>query len=364
MNNNKSTTTPSLTGLLPDEISALLPNSSPSYRGTQIFRWIHEHGARSFDEMTNLSKQFREEIKGQFSIGELYLTERQSSNDLSTDKFLWTLRDGNRIESVVIRDQGRVTACISSQVGCKMNCGFCRTGGMGFIRNLTSGEIIDQPIMMNRFLAETGEEITNIVFMGMGEPLDNFDAVSKTISIINMETALEISQRKVTVSTCGIPPYIINLADSFRKVGLAISLNAADDRLRSKLMPVNKKYPLKDLLDAARYFAKKTRRRITFEYILIDGVNDSPADAHKLLKIAGSVPSKINLITYNEFPGSPFRKPSVERALAFQRILFEGNITAMIRKSKGSDILAACGQLAVKHSGEGSNDRADKPGNA
>ncbi len=350
MNDSSKTPAPSLTGLLPDEINALLPGSSARFRGTQIFRWIHEHGARDFDTMTNLSKRFREEIKHHFSIGELDLAERQTSNDRSTGKFLWNLRDGNKIESVIIRDQDRSTACISSQVGCKMNCGFCRTGGMGFIRDLTPGEIIDQLISMNRILAETGEEITNIVFMGMGEPLDNFEAVAKTISIINMETAFEISQRKVTVSTCGIPPYIIKLADSFRKVGLAVSLNAADDNLRSELMPVNKTYPLKELVDAARYFAQKTRRRITFEYILMRGVNDSPADARNVLNIARTVPSKINLITYNEFPGSPHQKPAEKQVLEFQRILFDGNITAMIRKSKGSDILAACGQLAVKHS--------------
>jgi 23S rRNA (adenine2503-C2)-methyltransferase len=227
-----------------------------------------------------------------------------------------------------------------------MACRFCRTGGMRFTRNLTPGEIIDQLIRMRRRLSDSGEDITNIVFMGMGEPLENLDAVLKTASIINMETALSISQRKVTVSTCGIVPGILRLAREYRRIGLAISLNAPDDDLRSRLMPINRRYPLAELLDAAREFTALARRRITFEYILIRGVNDSPEHARKLLGIARSIPSKVNLIALNEYEGSPFRRPDDETIDTFQRILFDGNVTAFIRKSKGTDILAACGQLA------------------
>ena len=343
-----NTKTVLLTGMLPEEISALLPPGKEKYRGMQIFRWIHERGARSFEEMTNLSKEFRNEIARHFTIGALSRVEVRTSLDGPTDKYLWELADGNRIESVIIRDEDRITACISSQVGCRMGCGFCRTGEMRFTRNLTPGEIVDQLILMRNALRETGEDITNIVFMGMGEPLDTLDAVLKAVNIINMETAISIGQRKVTISTCGVVPGILTLAREYRKVGLAISLNAAEDDLRSRLMPINRRYPIKELLAAAREFTRLTKRRVTFEYILLAGVNDSPEDARRLLSIVRSAPSKVNLIAYNEFEGSPFRRPSDSRIEAFQQILFDGNITAILRRSKGTDILAACGQLAAK----------------
>ncbi len=337
-----------LTGLLPGEISALIPTGKEKYRGMQIFRWIHERGARSFEEMTNLPKAFRIEIAERFAIGALRQEEVRTSSDGTTDKYLWQLEDGNRIESVIIRDEDRITACISSQVGCRMSCAFCRTGEMRFTRNLTPGEIVDQLILMRNALRESGADITNIVFMGMGEPLDNLDPVLKAVSIINMETALSIGQRKVTISTSGIVPGILTLAREYRRVGLAISLNAADNELRSRLMPVNRRYSLKELLAAAREFTRLTKRRVTFEYILLAGVNDSPEDARKLLGIVRSVPSKVNLIAYNEFEGSMFRRPSEQKIEAFQKILFDGNVTAILRRSKGTDILAACGQLAAK----------------
>jgi 23S rRNA (adenine2503-C2)-methyltransferase len=338
-----------LTGLLPEEIAALLPPGKERYRGMQIFRWIHERGALSFDEMTNLPASFRTEIAERFGIGALSLREVRSSSDLSTDKYLWECADSALVESVIIRDEGRITACISSQVGCKMGCRFCRTGGMGFIRNLTPGEIIDQLVGMRRRLAVTGEDISNIVFMGMGEPLDNLDSVLKTVRIINMETALSIGQRKVTVSTCGIVPGILYLAREYRRIGLAISLNATDDELRGRLMPINRKYPLAEVLGAAREFVSLTRRRVTFEYILIEGVNDSPEHARNLLRIARSVPSKVNLIALNEYDGSGFRRPGDGVIENFQKILFDGNVTAFLRRSKGGDILAACGQLASRN---------------
>ncbi len=335
-----------LTGMLPEEITALLPAGREKYRGMQIFRWIHERGAVSFDEMTNLPKRFRTDMAGDYSIGMLKCLEVCASSDGSTHKFLWELEDQNRIESVIIRDEDRVTACISSQSGCRMGCAFCRTGEMKLIRNLAPGEIVDQLIRMRTFLAESSEDITNIVFMGMGEPLDNIDSVLRAVSIINMETALSIGQRKVTISTSGVVPGILRLAREFRRVGLAISLNAPDDDLRSRLMPINRAFPLKTLLDAAREFTHVARRRVTFEYILIHGLNDTPDHARRLLAIARSIPSKVNLIAFNEYPGSPFRRSSDEAVETFQRILFDGNVTAFIRKSKGSDILAACGQLA------------------
>jgi len=285
-------------------------------------------------------------MNDRFSIGALNNAGIQASKDGTTHKYLWELFDSSRIESVIIRDSDRTTACISSQVGCRMGCSFCRTGGMGFVRNLTTGEIVDQLIQMRRLLRSSGEDITNVVFMGMGDPLDNMEPVIRAIRIINMETGFSIGQRKVTVSTCGITPGIQQLAHEFKRIGLAISLNAPNNDLRSTLMPINKRYPLDGLLDAAHTFARITKRRVTLEYILIDGVNDSPEHAKKLLSIARRIPSKINLIAFNEFENCPLRRPSDERIDSFQRILFEGNVTAMLRKSKGTDILAACGQLA------------------
>ena len=336
----------SLTGLMPEEISSRLPGKKETYRGDQIFRWIHQHNALSFDDMTNLSKEFRKKITGMFSIGSLTKSLVTTSLDGTTEKYVWELADGTKIESVIIRDDNRITACISSQVGCKMRCSFCRTGLMGFIRNLTCGEILEQLLAMRRDLKVTGEDITNVVFMGMGEPLDNLDSVLKAIRIINMETSLSIAQRKITVSTCGIVSGMDRIAQEFKNIGMALSLNAPDDALRSKLMSVNRRYPLHDLLDAARNYTRLTKRRVTFEYILIDGVNDSPEHARKLLRIARSMPSKINLLGFNEYDESPYKRSSAKNIEVFQQILFDGHVTALLRKSKGEDILAACGQLA------------------
>ncbi|MBN1294253.1 MAG: 23S rRNA (adenine(2503)-C(2))-methyltransferase RlmN, partial [Candidatus Latescibacteria bacterium] len=306
----------------------------------------------SFDEMTNLPIRFREEIKFSCTIGAVKKLDEFSSSDNSTDKFLWELHDGHRIESVIIRDEGRITACISSQVGCKMACTFCRTGSMGFKRNLTSGEIVDQLIKMRTILKIQGEDITNIVFMGMGDPLDNLDAVLKSIKIINMETGLSIGMRKITVSTCGIVPGIYRLTREFRRIGLAISLNAVEDSVRTMLMPINRHYPLEQLLKASKEYVKLTKRRITFEYILIAGVNDSVEHAKKLLELARKIPCKINLIIFNEFDESPHNSPTEDKVAAFQNVLVNGHITAFLRKSKGTDILAACGQLATKNKQE------------
>jgi len=335
-----------LTGLLPEEISELLPKKKERFRGMQIFRWIHERCAESFDDMTNLSKPFRGELKERFTFGTLNRLDMVTSADGETDKYLWELFDGNRVESVVIRDEGRTTVCVSSQVGCKMRCSFCRTGTMGFVRDLTPGEILDQLIAARRDLRRNGADITNIVFMGMGDPLDNYDAVVKAIRIINMETGLSIAQRKITVSTCGITPAVTRLAGEFHRIGLAVSLNAVDDELRSMLMPVNRRHPLPELLDAAMEYTRLTRRRITFEYILIRDMNDSPDHARRLAAIARRIPSKVNLIVFNTFRGCPFERPSDATIESFQRILVDRNVTALIRKSKGGEILAACGQLA------------------
>lgn len=337
-----------LTGLTPEEIYALLPKVKERYRGMQIFKWINDHCAEAFEEMTNISKPFREELADRFIVRSLDIAEILTSQDESTEKYLFSCADGAYIESVIIRDEDRTTICVSSQVGCRMSCSFCRTGGMGFIRNLTAGEIVDQLILIRRSLRSRGEDITNIVFMGMGDPLDNFDEVIKAVTIINLETGLGIGQRKITISTCGITPKILELGHQFKRIGLAVSLNAAEDDLRTRLMPINKKYPLTELLETSHEFTRITKRRVTFEYILIAGVNDSPAHAKKFRKLVSRMPSKVNLIAFNEYEGCPFKRPSDDVIEEFQRIVIEGNITAFLRKSKGTDILAACGQLASK----------------
>jgi 23S rRNA (adenine2503-C2)-methyltransferase len=338
---------PTLTGRFPEEIAALLPPGKERYRGMQIFRWIHERNAASFDDMTNLAKDLRAELSERFTIGTLDLVEVRSSSDGSTDKFLWECRDGARIESVIIRDIDRVTACVSSQVGCRMGCQFCRTATLGFTRNLTAAEIVDQLVQMRRHLVERNEDITNIVFMGMGEPMDNYNEVHRAIKLITMETALSLGRRKITVSTCGIPDGMVKLSGEFKKIGLAVSLNATDNRLRDKLMPINRAHPLETVLAASREYVRATSRRVTFEYILIEGITDSPEQARALAKIAKKIPSKVNLIIMNPYPGSSFGRPSDGACERFQQILINKNVTALMRKSKGTDISAACGQLAA-----------------
>lgn len=339
---------PTLTGLIPEEISALLPPGKERYRGMQIFRWIHNTGAEQFDEMTNLARTFRSEIEDMFHIGAVEPADHRVSED-GTEKYLWRLVDGHTVESVIIHDTPRITACISSQVGCKFGCAFCRTGTMGFLRNLTAGEIIDQLIRMRKSLTARGNDISNVVFMGMGEPLDNFDAIIRAIDIFTRETGLAFGKRKITVSTCGVVPQIRQLAQAFPKVGLAVSLNATTDAVRDRIMPVNRTWPLRELLDSTRDFAHDTGRRVTFEYILMKGINDSAAQAHELMKLLRPIPSKINLIAFNEHPDSPIRRPSDTTIDTFQKILLDNHLTAMLRKSKGTDILAACGQLASAH---------------
>ncbi len=340
---------PSLTGMFPEEIAALLPPGKERYRGMQIFRWIYERNADTFANMTNLSLALREELADRFSIGKLRPIDVRTSPEGPTDKYLWECTaDSARIESVIIRDEDRVTACISSQVGCRMGCAFCRTGFLGLTRNLDAGEIVDQVIGMRRRLAETGEDLTNIVFMGMGEPLDNIEHVFRAIRLITMETAVSLGRRKITVSTCGVPEGIVQLGREFKKIGLAVSLNAPDDALRTRLMPAGKAWPIADIMEAVQEFHRLTVRRVTFEYILIAGVNDSPEQAMALAALCSQVPSKVNLISFNPFPGTRFKRPADERTEAFQRVLIDRHVTAFLRRSKGSDIAAACGQLAAQ----------------
>ncbi|MEW5910906.1 MAG: 23S rRNA (adenine(2503)-C(2))-methyltransferase RlmN, partial [Thermodesulfobacteriota bacterium] len=307
--------------------------------------WIYIHQADSFDVMSDLGKKLRETLDRHFSISRLGLKKTLTSKD-GTRKYLFELSDKTHIESVLIPERDHTTLCISSQVGCAQRCAFCLTGRGGFFRNLTTGEIVSQ---VRDIIKDTGVETkpANIVFMGMGEPLANYRNLVNAIRIITDNAfGLKFSNRKVTVSTAGLVPQIQELGHE-TKVNLAVSLNATVNSTRSMLMPINRKYPLEQLLDACRKFPLPPTRRITFEYILIKGINDSPEDARRLVKLLSPIRAKINLILFNEFEGSGFVRPDAATVNRFQEILFEKNMTAVIRKSKGQDICAACGQLST-----------------
>ena len=327
------------------------------YRGRQVVNWIYKKLAASFDEMTDLPKELREEFKKAAYISNLHLLEEQVSSDC-TRKFLFELEDGESIESVLIpgvRGGNKYTLCISSQVGCALGCAFCCTGKLGIKRNLRAYEITDQILAVSRILSKDYQSasplpsITNIVFMGMGEPLNNFRAVVTALKMIT--ELMGFSKRRVTVSTAGIVPKIYELAEKAPEINLAVSLNATTDKVRSRIMPINKKYPLKELMKACREFPLPPRRRITFEYVLLDGINDSEEDAMRLTRLLQGIRSNVNLIPYNPHSlfdrntSSILRKPSEKKILEFQDILHKSGIMAIIRKSMGSDISAACGQL-------------------
>ncbi|MFZ3122233.1 MAG: 23S rRNA (adenine(2503)-C(2))-methyltransferase RlmN [Thermodesulfovibrionales bacterium] len=320
----------------------------PAYRAKQILHWIYGKKAESIEDISEFSRELRERLSDIAYISNLELLKRQVSED-GTEKFLFGLEDGESIESVLIPDEDRHTLCISSQVGCAMSCGFCLTGGIGFKRNLKAHEIVDQIIAVMKVKSEelkvksSTNPVTNIVFMGMGEPLLNLDEVVEALHRIT--EFMGFSKRRITLSTCGIAPKITELYRRAPHVNLAVSLNAATDEVRNRLMSINKEYPIRVLLDACRKIPLSPRDRITFEYVMIDGMNDSLSDAKRLVTLLRGISSKVNLIPFNPFAGSKFKRPSDERVLAFQEILVRGKIYTFIRKSKGQDILAACGQL-------------------
>ncbi|HUU41922.1 MAG TPA: 23S rRNA (adenine(2503)-C(2))-methyltransferase RlmN [Desulfatiglandales bacterium] len=312
------------------------------YRVEQIRQWIFKYHVESFSGMTNISKELRDYLASLSTITQLKTVKTEISAD-GTKKFLFELEDGNSIESVLIPEKDHYTACISSQVGCAMGCSFCLTAAQGLKRSLENFEIIDQIIQISKSMDQPSM-LTNIVFMGMGEPLANFEAVKKAVKNIISQDALNFSRRRVTISTCGLVPGIEKMGREL-PVKLAVSLNAANDKTRNFLMPINKKYPLKRLIETLKRFPLPKGRRITFEYILIKDINDRPKDAQSLAKIIKDIKAKINLIPFNRYDGSPFESPDEGRILAFQDELIRKNYTVTVRKSKGSDISAACGQL-------------------
>jgi len=314
-----------------------------TYRARQIRQWLFQKQVSSFKEMTNLSKAVRELLEEKARIHHLEQEEVQVSRD-GTRKFLFRLEDGRFIESVLIPERDHATLCISSQVGCAMGCRFCVTAKQGFKRNMTPAEIVDQVIQVRRTMEDPGR-LRNIVLMGMGEPLANYRAVIRALGNIVAEDGMNFSHRKVTLSTCGLVPRMADLGRD-AAVNLAVSLNAADEETRSYLMPVNRTYPLSDLIRACREFPLPNRRMITFEYILIQGVNDRDRDALRLVRLLNGIRAKVNLIPLNPHPALDLQPSPMERILGFQKILIENHFTAIIRKSKGQDISAACGQLS------------------
>lgn len=315
------------------------------FRTPQIWNWIYQKGALSFQEMTDLSKNLREKLKSTCFIGSLKLVNTRKSDESKTQKFLWQLEDDLLIESVYIPEGSRHTICISSQVGCSCGCRFCATGEMGFSRNLKVYEIIDQVLGITR---EINHKPTNIVMMGMGEPLLNFNNLIKALTILNSEDGFAIGHRKITISTVGIVPMIVRYTQEKYPFKLAISLNATTDTQRSQIMPINQKYPLNLLLSAAYDYTQRTRRRITFEYVLIKNINDTPDDAKRLLDLLKKFPCKVNLIGFNP-TGNHYKRSDENRMEHFAKMIRSLCAPVTFRLSKGSDIRAACGQLAIKN---------------
>ena len=316
------------------------------YRADQIQKWVYLRQADSFEPMTNISKEIRALLSQHFVIGRLAAEQVETSRDGSR-KYLFKLKDGKYIESVLIPERDHYTLCVSSQVGCAQGCLFCLTAAGGFERNLTRGEIIAQVRDIKNEL-EDPRRLTNIVFMGMGEPLANYKNLVSAIGVItDTDAGLRLASRRVTVSTAGLVPRLCDLGRDTR-VNLAVSLNAADNDTRNRLMPINRTYPLEKLLEACRQYPPAPGRRITFEYILIKGINDSERDARRLAKLLQPIRCKLNLIPFNPHEGSDLDRPTEKVIQAFYKVLFDKNYTVIVRRSKGQDISAACGQLRVR----------------
>jgi 23S rRNA (adenine2503-C2)-methyltransferase len=331
-----------ITGMTLEDMESLINSiGQPNYRAAQLFNWIYKRGIVSFHEMTNFAKSLRQQLDDLAEIGLVSVEKQVISTDGQTIKFLLKLTDGLCVESVFMIDGKRRTICLSSQVGCALGCGFCATGKMGFQRNLSAGEIVDQLVAIQRTL---NVEATNIVIMGMGEPFLNYDEVIKACHIISHDKGIAIGKRKITISTSGIVPAIKRFADEGLRYKLAISLNFADDAKRSQLMPINEKYPLNELINAAKYYAAKSRHRITFEYVMIASVNDRIQDALKLAKLITGLKCKINIIPYNSIDEGQ-HPPSEQTINAFIKPFLNMNVVISVRRSKGVDICAACGQL-------------------
>lgn len=336
-------------GLSLEELRLWLKSKEkPLYHANQIFDWIYKKGESNWDNMSNLSKELREELKKELALSSLKLVSTKPSDDGETHKFLWELHDGQLVESVLICSGERRTVCVSSQVGCPAKCAFCASGKEGLLRNLTVGEIVEQVWHTNTFLSTKDERVSHIVFMGMGEPLENYDAVIKTIQILIEPAALKISHRRITVSTVGVVEGIHKLANEDFRVNLVLSLHAPNQKIRQKIIPYARKYSLDEILDAMDRYSEQTGRDITFEYTLLSGINDQPEHAEELALLIGKKQCTINLIPYNPVLGMRLKRPRAEAIKLFREILDREEIVNTCRYTKGDDIGAACGQLAMQ----------------
>ena len=328
------------------ELAALFKEQGePGFRAKQVYTWLHK-GVRSYDEMTNLPQSLRNRLAEQYPICPPEVARKQVSKLDGTTKYLWQLSDGNCVESVLMRYHHGNTVCISTEVGCLMGCAFCASTHGGLVRRLEPFEMLDQVLFTQ---IDSGLPVSNIVLMGIGEPLDNFDNVMRFLELVNSPEGMNISMRHISLSTCGLVPKIDLLAQKKLQLTLSVSLHAPNDTIRNTIMPVNKAYPIDELISACRRYYEATSRRISFEYAMINGVNDTEAAAKELLRRMKGLPAHFNLIPLNHVEESPL-KPSTRQAVArFQKLLEEGGITATVRRTLGSDIDASCGQLRRKH---------------
>lgn len=323
-------------------------NGEKSFRATQIFEWIYQKGCLSFESMTNMSKDLRSKLSSFLKFPSLKLVKTVHSEDGETMKFLWELSDQKRVESVLILSKERRTVCVSIQVGCPARCAFCASGKEGLKRNLTPAEVIEQVLHIDRFLKQKDERVSHIVFMGMGEPMENYETLVKTIQILNDPNAFHISQRRITVSTVGVVEGIRKLAEEPFKVNLVLSLHAPNQHLRKKIIPYARKYPLEEILMAMDDYTDKTGRDITYEYTLMRGLNDQEEHAEELAQLLKGKQCTVNLIPYNPVEGLRLDRPEKETIEAFRSVLESYRINTTWRYTKGKDIAAACGQLALQ----------------
>jgi len=343
-----------LKGLSLEELQETLTEiGEKKFRASQIFNWMYNKHVTSFEQMSNLSKDFRQKLNDNFSLLTLTNVTVNQSKTTKTQKFLFETYDNRKIESVIIPDGDRITLCLSTQVGCPLDCKFCATGLMGYKRNLSAGEIVDQYILTS--LEIPPQKITNIVYMGMGEPLLNYQGTLNSLKIFTDEKSTGLSRQKITVSTAGIPHRIVDLADSGLRVKLALSLHSCFDEIRNQIMPINEKYSLKELKETIRYYSEQTKTRITFEYTMLKGINDRDEDIKAITKLCRSIPSKINIIPFNSIKhmapdgiSAELEPTEMERINQFTDELRKKNVTVMLRDTQGDDIAAACGQLAIK----------------
>ncbi len=318
---------------------------TPKFRASQIFRWFYKERSLHFDDMKDLPAGLRDELKKHFHITHMTCLDSRRSRSDGTTKYLLKLEDGNTIETVFLPEKERSTICLSTQVGCRFGCVFCASAKCGFVRNLAVSEILEEVLFVMR--QNPGRQITNLVFMGIGEPLDNYDNLMKAVRILNDKDAFGLGARRITISSCGIIPGIKRLQDEGLQVELSISLHSADDAVRTKIVPVNKKYPLKDLIECCREYIKKTGRVITFEYVMMKGVNISKEDVGRLAGLLGGINCKVNLISYNQIRARGYEVPTAREAEEFAAGLKARGINVTRRKSKGEDIDAGCGQLRI-----------------